>query len=61
MAVKQVKFNDTFIYVDDEVDEKDTGIRFNEEKVDEETKVIETIEDDSLNKTSVIDEVGNYE
>lgn len=54
MAVKQVKFNDTYIYINDEVDDKETGIKISKDNLSEETKIIEKINiQESLDKTSL--------
>lgn len=58
MAVKQVKYNDTFIYINDEVDIKDTGIKIDKDKYENETKVIEVIDKDKLNELTSLNLFG---
>lgn len=54
MAVKQVKYNDTYIYINDEVDSKETGIKLDIIEDNENTKVIEPINvEESLEKTTI--------
>ena len=49
MAVKKVKFNNFFIYINDELDENETGIVIkNEEEEFEKTKEITPITDEDL-------------
>ena len=55
MAVKQVKYNDTYIYINDEVDDKETGIKLDIIEDNDNTKVIEPIDlEESLEKTTTI-------
>ena len=58
MAVKKVNYNDTFIYIDDEVDETETGIKLDREKYESDTKVIEVIDEDMLNDNTVVNLFG---
>lgn len=54
MAVKQVKYNDTYIYINDEVDDKETGIKLDIIEDNDNTKVIEPIDlEESLEKTTI--------
>ncbi len=54
MAVKQVKYNDTYIYINDEVDDKETGIKLDIIEDNDNTKVIEPIDlEESLEKTKI--------
>ncbi len=45
MAVQVIKYNDSFVYVDDEVDEKETGIEIPDTDYLEDTIVMNPISD----------------
>ena len=63
MAVQKVKFNDTFIYVDDELDEKETGVIIKDstkERPDfEDTIEIEPVSEDDLFQDTLTDIFGD--
>ena len=58
MAVKQVKYNDAFVYINDEVDIRETGIKLDKDKYESETKVIEVIDKDKLNDNTSLNVFG---
>ena len=58
MAVQKVKFNDTFIYVNDEVDENETGIVIKDEDEFDKTIVMNPIEEDDRLENTMVDIFG---
>ncbi len=58
MAVQKVKFNDTFIYVNDEVDENETGIVIKDEDEFDKTIVMNPIEEDDTLENTMVDIFG---
>jgi len=60
MAIRKVKLNDSFIYINDEVDEKETGIAIDNEDDDKlgNTMEIEPITDEDLLSETSIDLFG---
>ena len=59
MAVQVVKYNDSLVYIDDEVDEKETGILITDDDSLEDTIVMNPINDDYLLSETSIDLFGD--
>ena len=54
MAVRQIKFNDTFIYVNDEIYDADVIAIMDKKDLEENTKVIEVVSEDGVNDNTSI-------
>ncbi len=59
MAVQVIKYNDSFVYVDDEVDEKETGIEIPDTDYLEDTIVMNPISDEDLLSETKVDIFGD--
>ncbi len=51
MAIRKLKYNDTYIYVEDDIDYKETGIVIDEEEDLSKTKRVEVIKEEDLDNT----------
>lgn len=63
MAIRKVKYNDTFIYIDDELDEKelDTVIDENDEDKFDKTEVIKPINEKDILEDTLTDINGGQD
>ena len=61
MAIRKVKLNDSFIYINDEVDEKEKGYVINDEKDNnlEDTLEFEPINEEDMLEDTLTDVFGD--
>lgn len=58
MAVRQVKFNDSFIYINDEVNENETDIILDKDNIEGKTKVIEVLDNSKVDDNTSLNIFG---